>query len=190
MTSSRLALRGECQQREPMTRALALLALPALAACATVYEQPTEYLGQATLRLANGETAGTARLLSSASGVNISVAALGVPPGMHGVHLHMTGTCEAPDFASAGGHLNPGSRQHGHENPAGAHLGDLPNLITGDASTGTVSASLEGTREEILARIFDGDGTAVVIHATADDYRTDPSGNSGARIACGVLTRP
>ena len=172
-----------------MTRALALLALPALAACATVYEQPTEYLGQATLRLANGETAGTARLLSSASGVNISVAALGVPPGMHGVHLHMTGTCEAPDFASAGGHLNPGSRQHGHENPAGAHLGDLPNLTTGNAGAGTVSATLRGSREEVLARLFDADGTAVVVHASADDYRTDPSGNSGARIACGVLTR-
>ena len=171
-------------------RALALLALPALAACATVYEQPTEHLGQATLRLADGATAGTARLLSNATGVNISVAALAVPAGVHGVHLHMTGACDAPDFASAGAHLNPENREHGRENPAGAHLGDLFNLTTNDAGAGTTSAPLAGTREEVLARIFDGDGTAVVIHATADDYRTDPSGNSGARIACGVLTRP
>lgn len=173
-----------------MTRALALLALPALAACATVYEQPTEHLGRATLRLADGTPAGTARLLSSGTGVNISVAALAVPPGVHGVHLHTTGACNAPDFASAGGHLNPGNRQHGRENPAGAHFGDLFNLTTNDAGAGTMSAPLEGTRAQVLARIFDSDGTAVVIHAMPDDYRTDPSGNSGARIACGVFTRP
>ena len=135
------------------------------------------------------DRAGTAQLLASGAQVNISVAAIGVSPGAHGVHLHMTGSCEAPDFTSAGGHLNPDGRQHGHENPAGAHLGDLPNLTTGNAGAGTVSATLRGSREEVLARLFDADGTAVVVHASADDYRTDPSGNSGARIACGVLTR-
>lgn len=174
-----------------MNRAL-VVALPlaaALAACQTVDELPTERLGQATLRLANGLPAGTAQLLASGAQVNISVAAIGVSPGAHGVHLHMTGSCEAPDFTSAGGHLNPDGRQHGHENPAGAHLGDLPNLTTGNAGAGTVSATLRGSREEVLARLFDADGTAVVVHASADDYRTDPSGNSGARIACGVLTR-
>jgi Cu-Zn family superoxide dismutase len=79
-------------------------------------------------------------------------------------------------------------KQHGTENPAGAHLGDLPNLVVGAAGTGTVSATLRGTRADVLKDIFDADGTAVVVHATADDYRTDPSGNSGGRIACGVLT--
>lgn len=174
-----------------MTRAF-FVALPlvvALGACTTVDELPTERLGQATLRLASGLPAGTAQLLASGSQVNISVAVAGISEGVHGVHLHMVGSCEAPDFTSAGGHLNPDSRQHGHENPAGAHLGDLPNITTGSAGAGTVSATLRGSREEVLSRLFDTDGTAVVVHAGADDYRTDPSGNSGSRIACGVLTR-
>lgn len=169
-----------------------VLALPlaaALAGCQTLDELPTERLGQTTLRLANGLPAGTAQLLASGDRVNISVAAVGVSEGTHGVHLHMVGSCEAPDFTSAGGHLNPDNRQHGTENPAGAHIGDLPNLTVGRSGTGTVSATLRGPREQVLSQIFDSDGTAVVIHASADDYRTDPSGNSGSRVACGVLTR-
>lgn len=174
-----------------MTRSLALtLPLAAvLASCQTVDELPTERLGQATLQLANGLPAGTARLLSSDSQVNISIAVTGISEGSHGVHLHMVGSCEAPDFNSAGGHLNPESREHGMQNPAGPHLGDLPNITVGSAGTGTVSATLHGTRDQVLSRIFDADGTAVVVHASADDYRTDPSGNSGGRVACGVLNR-
>ncbi|MBO9499853.1 MAG: superoxide dismutase family protein [Novosphingobium sp.] len=174
-----------------MNRAL-VFALPlaaALAGCQTIDEAPNERLGQATLRLASGLPGGTAQLLASGSQVNISIAVVGLSPGVHGVHLHMTGSCEAPDFASAGGHLNPAGHQHGANNPAGPHLGDLPNITVGSAGTGTVSATLSGTRDEVLAQLFDGDGTAVVVHANADDYRTDPSGNSGGRIACGVLTR-
>ena len=174
-----------------MKRALAF-ALPfaiALAGCQTVDEVPNERLGQATLRLASGLPGGTAQLLASGTQVNISIAVVGLSPGVHGVHLHMTGSCEAPDFASAGGHLNPGGHQHGTSNPAGSHLGDLPNVTVGSNGTGTVSATLPGTREAVLAQLFDGDGTAVVVHAGPDDYRTDPSGNSGGRIACGVLTR-
>lgn len=169
-----------------------LLALPlaaALAGCQTVDELPTQRLGQATLRLASGLPGGTVQLLASGSQVNISIAVVGLSPGVHGVHLHMTGSCDAPDFTSAGGHLNPQNHQHGIENPLGAHLGDLPNLTVGSTGTGTVSATLRGTSEEVLARIFDADGTAVVVHAGPDDYRTDPSGNSGGRIACGVLMR-
>jgi Cu-Zn family superoxide dismutase len=164
-----------------------VLPLLALAGCTTPGALPNERVGQATLRLANGSPGGTAQLMANGSQVTISVAAAGVSPGTHGLHLHMVGSCEAPDFTSAGGHLNPGMKQHGTENPAGSHLGDLPNLVVGAAGTGTVSATLRGTREEVLSQIFDADGTAVVIHATADDYRTDPSGNSGGRIACGVL---
>ena len=118
-----------------------------------------------------------------------SIAVVGLSPGVHGVHLHMTGACDAPEFTSAGGHLNPGGHQHGSDNPAGAHLGDLPNVTVGNAGTGTVTATLPGSREAVLAQLFDADGTAIVVHANADDYRTDPSGNSGGRIACGVLTR-
>lgn len=164
------------------------LSLVALAGCQTLDTAPTaERVGQATLRLANGSPGGTAQLLASGSHVTITVAAAGLAPGTHGMHLHMTGSCEAPNFTSAGGHLNPDMKQHGMENPAGAHLGDLPNLVIGNAGAGTVSATLTGTRADVLSYIFDADGTAVVIHADADDYRTDPSGNSGGRIACGVL---
>jgi superoxide dismutase, Cu-Zn family len=171
------------------TVAFALPLAALLAGCQTLDEMPTERLGQATLRLANGLPAGTAQLLASGSQVNISVAAAGLSPGVRAVHLHQTGSCETPDFTSAGGHLNPASRQHGHENPAGPHFGDLPNLTVGANGAGTVSTTLRGTRQEALAWIFDADGTAVVIHADADDYRTDPTGNAGGRIACGVLTR-
>lgn len=167
--------------------ALPLAAL--LAGCQTLDELPTDRLGQATLRLANGLPGGTAQLLANGSQVNISIAAAGLSQGVHAVHLHQTGSCEAPDFESAGDHLNPQNAQHGHENPAGPHFGDLPNLTIGASGAGTVSATLRGTREQALAWIFDADGTAVVIHASADDYRTDPSGNAGGRIACGVLTR-
>jgi Cu-Zn family superoxide dismutase len=174
-----------------MKRALAVglpLAL-VLGGCQTVDEAPSDRIGQATLRLANGLPAGTAQLIASGSQVNISVALTGLSAGVHGAHLHTVGACDAPEFTSAGPHLNPGQRQHGHENPAGAHLGDLPNATIGANGSGTLNATLEGTRDQVLAQLFDADGTAIVVHATADDYRTDPSGNSGGRIACGVLTR-
>jgi Cu-Zn family superoxide dismutase len=171
------------------TFALALPLAALVAGCQTTDELPTERLGQATLRLANGLPAGTAQLVGSGSQVNISIALAGISEGVHGVHLHTAGSCEAPDFTSAGGHLDPDGRQHGTQNPAGAHLGDLPNVTIGGSGAGTVSAALRGSREAVLARLFDADGTAVVVHANADDYRTDPSGASGARIACGLLTR-
>ena len=175
-----------------MNRAL-IIAAPlalSLAACQTVADEaPNERLGQATLRLASGLPGGTAQLLASGTQVNISIAVVGLSPGVHGVHLHMTGACDAPDFATAGGHLNPASHQHGTSNPAGPTVMFGMSPRCGPAGTGTVSATLTGSRDEVLAQLFDADGTAVVVHANADDYRTDPSGNSGARIACGVLTR-
>ncbi|MEO0063005.1 MAG: Superoxide dismutase-like protein YojM precursor, partial [Pseudomonadota bacterium] len=167
----------------------AIPVLTLLAGCQTVDELPTQRLGQATLHLANGLPAGTVQLLGSGDQVNLVIAAAGMSAGAKGAHLHMVGKCDGPDFASAGGHLNPGNHQHGSDNPAGAHLGDLPNIVIGAAGAGTMSATIKGTRDEVLAALFDADGTAVVIHAATDDYRTDPSGNSGSRIACGVLTR-
>ena len=158
-----------------------------LAGCESIQQVPTERLGSATLRFANGLPAGTAQLYGNGSEVSISIALVGFEPGVRGVHLHTTGKCEGPDFTSAGGHLNPDSHQHGFENPAGAHLGDLPNATIGANGGGTVSATLRGTRAEVLAAIFDADGTAVMVHAGPDDYRTDPAGDSGSRIACGVL---
>ena len=174
-----------------MNRAIAV-ALPLtvlLAGCETPPEPSSSRLAQATLRLANGLPAGTVQVLSSGDQVNVEIALTGVSAGEHGVHLHTTGACDAPNFESAGGHLNPDGKQHGMQNPMGAHLGDLPNVTIGSSGAGTGSAVLNGTRETVLGRLFDADGTAIVVHAGRDDYRTDPSGNSGGRIACGVLTR-
>ena len=113
-----------------------------------------------------------------------------IPEGAHGLHFHTTGKCDAPDFTSAGGHLNPAMHQHGKDNPAGPHLGDLPNIAATKDGLVKVSLPLTGSRAELAHALMDGDGTALVVHAAADDYKTDPSGNSGARIACGVFKTP
>jgi superoxide dismutase, Cu-Zn family len=168
---------------------VALVIALGAAGCTSLGEIPTARLGQARLANANGLPAGTAVLTAAGERVTITVAAVGLPEGQHGLHLHMTGRCEAPGFASAGGHLNPGGHQHGSANPHGSHLGDLPNLGIDGNGAGTLSAEFKGTRAEIAAALFDPDGTAIVIHAAPDDYRTDPTGNSGARIVCGVLSR-
>jgi Cu-Zn family superoxide dismutase len=160
-----------------------------LTGCASVGELPTAKLGQARLTNANGLPAGTAVVAAAGDKVTITVAAIGLPAGPHGLHLHTTGKCEAPAFASAGAHLNPGGHQHGSANPQGSHLGDLPNLVIDSSGAGTLTSELKATRAEAEAALFDADGTAIVIHAGPDDYRTDPTGGSGARIACGVLTR-
>jgi len=116
------------------------------------------------------------------SGTSLTVEAGGLPRGEHGLHLHVVGRCDGPDFASAGPHWNPSGRKHGRDNPEGPHLGDLPNLTVG--ADGRGSATLE-----VPQGFVDADGAALVIHASPDDYRTDPSGNSGARIACAAFTR-
>lgn len=170
----------------------ARLALPALAAlalagCTTVESLPTDRVGEARLTFANGLPAGTVQLLSNGNTVSVAVAAVGLPEGEHGFHLHAIGQCEAPDFKSAGGHLNPGRATHGALSPGGKHLGDMPNLKVGANRTGSAEVALDGDARTVLGDIFDADGTAVVIHAGPDDYRTDPAGDAGARIACGVV---
>jgi Cu-Zn family superoxide dismutase len=142
-----------------------------------------------TLRDAGGRTVGTAVLTPATEGVQVVLSVNGLPAGVHGVHVHMTGMCDAPEFTTAGGHFNPTSRQHGFENPNGAHAGDLPNLTVDANGRGSLSGvargvTLEGSGANSLRK---PGGTALMVHATADDYRTDPSGNSGARIACGVI---
>ena len=172
----------------------ALLALAptfvALAACSTVTQPATETLASTELRLADGQSAGTARVVSNGQEVRLIADVTGISPGAHGIHLHAVGQCEAPEFTSAGGHLNPEGKQHGTENPAGSHLGDLPNITADESGNGSISVVLHSTSEQLLNFLFDSDGTAVVVHAGPDDYKTDPAGNSGGRIACGVLTRP
>lgn len=172
-----------------MHRALSLTALVlALGGCASMSDDPAD-LGRANLVRSNGEPAGTAQLIAVDGNVSLSLALAGLPPGAHGFHLHTTGTCTGPDFKSAGAHLNPHGKEHGTENPAGSHLGDLPNLVVADDGSVSISIPLSGTRSELMRTLFDADGTAIVVHDKPDDYRTDPAGNAGDRIACGVLTR-
>ncbi len=117
--------------------------------------------------------------------MRLRVEASGLAQGVHGIHVHAVGRCDSPDFASAGPHWNPAGRQHGRDNPQGMHQGDLPNLTIGADGRGSIEVAVGGATS--MAGLLDADGAALVIHAAPDDYRTDPSGNSGARIACGVI---
>lgn len=171
---------------------IAMLAVGALAAVAgltpAVAAKKTT-VGTAVVLDGAGATRGEVKLVEHGDGMDLKLTVRGLPAGQHGVHLHMVGSCNAPNFASAGGHLNPHGRMHGSLNPQGSHFGDLPNLAVGRSGRGSLTARLAGARAELWQSMFDGDGTALVVHATADDYRTDPTGNSGGRIACGVITR-
>ena len=166
---------------------LALAVTTTLAGCESISDLPTDRLGSAQLTLSNGIPAGTAQLYASGDTVSLSVAVTGISPGEHGFHLHTTGSCVRPDFTSAGGHLNPSGEGHGLEDDDGSHLGDLPNLMVSDKGTATKTVTLRGSQAEIISAVFDTDGTAIVIHADPDDGTSEPSGNAGSRVACGVL---
>jgi Cu-Zn family superoxide dismutase len=145
---------------------------------------------KAELRDASGKVVGAARLREVATGVEVIVEVMGLKPGKHGLHIHSVGKCEGPDFKSAGAHFNPHGKQHGLDNPLGAHGGDMPNLEVGGDGKGQATLVARGvTLGEGPASLFGKDGTALVVHADLDDGKTDPAGNAGARIACGVLTR-
>jgi Cu-Zn family superoxide dismutase len=142
----------------------------------------------ATLRDNGGNVRATATLAQVGDDIRVSLTATGMAPGIYGAHLHAVGRCDPPDFASAGPHWNPAMRQHGKDNPQGMHKGDLPNLNVGTDGRGSLEFMVAGASVAAGSTpLLDADGAAVVIHASADDYRTDPSGNSGARIACGVF---
>lgn len=147
-----------------------------------------ETVGVSALRNPQGAVIGDAQVRRHGDEWQIAIGISGQKAGQHGFHLHQAGACDAPDFASAKGHLNPAGKQHGADNPAGMHMGDMTNLVVGaDGTASTAIPLAAGLAPDIL---FDADGTAIVVHAGPDDYRTDPAGNSGARVACGVLTRP
>ena len=144
---------------------------------------------RAHLQDAQGRDVGSVTFEQTPNGVLVRADLHDLPAGTHGFHIHSVGVC-VPDFTSAGGHFNPFNRKHGIRNEEGPHAGDLPNLEVG--SDGVAKAeflAVQATLTEGAPRLLDADGAAVVVHAGADDYRSDPAGNAGARIACGVITR-
>jgi Cu-Zn family superoxide dismutase len=165
-----------------------LLLFPAALLCAfAVHAQDSAH---ANLMDASGKTAGTATLTQTKGGVQIQASLMGLPPGTHAIHIHNVGKCEAPGFTTAGGHFNPDNKKHGMDNPDGMHAGDLPNFTAAADGTATVNITAEhvtlGPGDHSL---FHDGGTALVIHGMADDYKTDPAGNAGPRIACGVIEK-
>ena len=156
-------------------------------ATAVAFSAPASAGEQATavLKDADGKEVGKVTLIEVPTGVLLDADLTAVPPGDHGFHIHAVGKCEPPDFKSAGGHYNPEEDEHGLMNEAGPHAGDLPNIHVPENGKLRVEMlnqliSLDG--------LLDKDGAAIVIHEGPDDYMTDPAGNAGARIACGVIT--
>jgi Cu-Zn family superoxide dismutase len=159
--------------------AMACFSLPAAAQVA-----------KAVLKDASGKVVGDVNLVQTSNGVLIRLTVKGMPAGEHAFHVHAVGKCEPP-FTTAGDHLNPGSKKHGLEAADGAHAGDMPNLhipSSGDLNVEVVNTMITLAKGQPNS-VFDADGSAVLIHAKADDYKSDPAGNAGDRVACGVITQ-
>jgi Cu-Zn family superoxide dismutase len=156
----------------------ALLAAPALAADKA----------SAVLKDAQGTEVGKATLTTTPSGVLIGLDLTALPAGDHAFHIHAVGKCEPPKFESAGPHFNPDTTKHGLMNPEGPHAGDMPNLHVPDSGKLTVEVLNPTVTLSAESALLDADGSAIVVHAGADDYQTDPAGKAGDRIACGVIT--
>jgi len=162
-----------------------------LTGCAGMMQPATtDNTAAAELRNAGGQTVGTATFTEVSGGVRIVLEARGLPPGAKGVHIHETGTCDPPGFTTAGGHFNPEGKQHGALNPQGSHGGDLPNITIGPNGSGRLETMTTLVTLSQGPRSILGDpARALVVHAAPDDFRTDPTGNSGARVACGVIVK-
>jgi Cu-Zn family superoxide dismutase len=173
-----------------MRTTLALLTLCLLASPA--FAKPKDTL-VVPIKTSTGEDAGTGTFTQVKSKLSIKLDLKNLPVGQHAVHIHAKSACDAPDFKSAGGHFNPENKQHGTLNPMGHHAGDLPqNVEIGEGHVGQATfkvdyLSLDPTSpNSILAN----GGTAIIVHEKPDDMKTDPTGNAGNRIACGVITSP
>jgi Cu-Zn family superoxide dismutase len=167
-----------------------LIAVPALLFAATFSAQPPQKTARADIYNAKGEKIGSATLQEDKGGVKIELNVAQLPPGTHALHIHAVGKCDAPDFKTAGPHFNPDGKKHGTKNPEGPHAGDLPNFEVG--TDGHAKVSLIATYVTLgdgANSLFHPEGTALVIHEKPDDYMTDPVGNAGARIACGVVQK-
>jgi len=171
-------------------RLLKLLAIPgALALTLAGYSAPASaQTASANLKNAQGQDVGKATLTQTPGGVLISLSVKGLPAGTHAFHVHAVGKCQAP-FTSSGGHFNPAGSKHGMMAANGAHAGDMPNIhipASGELSVEVMNAAISLEKGKSNS-VFDADGSALVIHAGKDDYKTDPTGDAGGRIACGVI---
>jgi superoxide dismutase, Cu-Zn family len=169
---------------------LVLVFLPALLYSTVAFGQGAPKSAHADIVNAQGQNIGGAKIVPAKKGVKIEVNVSQLPPGKHGIHVHAVGKCDGPAFTTAGGHLNPDTKKHGKDNPEGPHAGDL--LMIEAKADGTAKATLLDTMVTLgdgPNSVFHEGGTSIVIHEKEDDYKTDPAGNSGARIACGVIQK-
>ena len=161
-----------------LTAAAVLLSLPVFARTVKV-----------DMKDGSGRSVGSAALRNAGKGVEIKLNLHDMPAGEHAIHIHQNARCDAPDFKSAGPHFNPDGKKHGIDSPDGPHAGDMPNFIVDH--TGKAKANIKNPHVTLgkgASSVFSNGGTALVIHARADDMKTDPYGNSGDRIACGIIT--
>lgn len=173
-----------------MRKLLPVLIFPLIASCATMQTGDKTAVSEvitADLARADGSWAGVVTISKRSDGIFLSLAGEAPAAGTFGMHLHTVGKCQGPEFTSAGAHWNPAMKQHGLDNPMGAHSGDLPNAVAGADKKLTLEYKMPSIMLEGAGGLLDADGGSFIIHEKADDYATDPSGNSGKRIICGVF---